>query len=204
MLIVEGNDSSWRVVTKITITEPPIRVLTSTSHGWRDIGVWVHGGGLEPGYEVQLHFDGKTYPTNPSVPPAQPLAGKVAGKVIISESQEGTLLYSDGSGNQIKEASAGSQPPRPSFNCASAKTPTENLVCRDPDLASIDSAMAVAYRSALQQLPPDQTTAFRRKQLEWFKEYARACDSVASDVERKECVVRYLGSRMEQLKAPKR
>ncbi len=92
-LILTRDATSWRIVAKITITRPPIRVLTKTSNGWRSIGVWVQGGGIQPGYEAELRFDGKTYPRNPSVPPARRLKGKPAGEVVIASAQDGTPLY---------------------------------------------------------------------------------------------------------------
>lgn len=83
--VLARDGASWRFVTKMTITRPPIRVLNSiSSHGWHDIAVWVEGGGIQPGYEAELRFDGKTYPPNPSMPPARPLARKAAGEVVIS------------------------------------------------------------------------------------------------------------------------
>ena len=42
------------------------------------------GGGIQPGYEAELRFDGKTYPANPSVPPARPLKGKPEGEMLIA------------------------------------------------------------------------------------------------------------------------
>jgi len=93
MLILARKGSSYRVVTETTITRPPVRVLRSTSHGWRNIAVWVEGGGIQPGYEAELQFDGTTYPSNPTAPPARPLAGNVAGDVVLSGSEDGTLLY---------------------------------------------------------------------------------------------------------------
>jgi len=92
-LVLARRNSSYRVITKITITRPPIRVLNSTSHGWHNIGVWVQGGGVQPGSEAELRFDGKTYPSNPSTPPARPLVGKVAGEIVVPSSQDGTPLY---------------------------------------------------------------------------------------------------------------
>jgi len=92
-LILRQAGSSWRIVTNMTITRPPIRVLSSTSHGWHNLAVWVQGGGIQPGYEAELRFDGKTYPSNPSTPPARPLAGKVAGDVVISSSAVEIALY---------------------------------------------------------------------------------------------------------------
>jgi hypothetical protein len=82
-LILVRNGDSWKVLTRITITQSPIRVLTTESNGWRSIAVWVQGGGIQPGYEAELRFDGKTYPTNPSVAPARHIVGKAEGKVVI-------------------------------------------------------------------------------------------------------------------------
>ncbi len=95
MLILARAGTSWRVVTETTITRTPIRVLTTASNGWRNITVWVQGGGIQPGYEAELRFDGKTYPSNPSVPPARPLTRKMPGRVVLSSSQDGTPLWPD-------------------------------------------------------------------------------------------------------------
>jgi hypothetical protein len=57
----------------------------------------VQGGGIQPGYEARLQVDGKTYPSNPSIPPALPEAGKVEGKVVITPLQEGILLFRESS-----------------------------------------------------------------------------------------------------------
>jgi hypothetical protein len=92
-LVLAPEGSSYRVVTRITITRAPIRVLTESSNGWRNITVWVQGGGIQPGYEAELRFDGRTYPSNPSVPPARRLTTKVPGKVVIPSSQQGRPLY---------------------------------------------------------------------------------------------------------------
>jgi len=70
LLILTRKAASYRIVTETTITRPPVRVLRRASHGWRDITVWVAGGGIEPPYEAVLRFNGTTYPSNPSVPPA--------------------------------------------------------------------------------------------------------------------------------------
>ncbi len=60
-LILARVGGPWKVVNNITITRPPIRVLSSTSHGWHDISVWVQGGGIQPGYDAALSFNGKAY-----------------------------------------------------------------------------------------------------------------------------------------------
>lgn len=91
-LILAPEGSGYRVVTEATITRPPIRVLSISSHGWHDLSVWVGGGGIQP-YEAELRFDGKTYPSNPTVPPARRLLNKVSGKVVISDATEEIPLY---------------------------------------------------------------------------------------------------------------
>jgi hypothetical protein len=92
-LILAPQGSSYRVVTSITIGWPPIRVLRTTSHGWHDLAMWVEGGGIQPGYEAELSFNGKTYPSNPSVPPARRLGVMVPGTVAVPKDAEGVSLY---------------------------------------------------------------------------------------------------------------
>jgi hypothetical protein len=94
-LILTPSGNSWRIMANVAITQPPIRVLTDTSNGWRSIGVWVQGGGIQPGYAVELPFDGKTYPKNPSVPPARRLEQEPAGEVVIPSLSDTKLLYDD-------------------------------------------------------------------------------------------------------------
>ena len=84
MLILVAQGDSWRLLTQVSITRPPIRLLRPVSNGWRNIGVWVQGGGIQPGYEAELRFDGNTYPENPSVPPASPLKGRPQGEILIA------------------------------------------------------------------------------------------------------------------------
>jgi hypothetical protein len=84
MLILEQGRDSSRLLTEVSITRPPIRLLRTKSNGWRDIGVWVQGGGIQQGYEAELRFDGKTYPSNPSMPPARPLRDRVEGETLIA------------------------------------------------------------------------------------------------------------------------
>ena len=92
-LVLAPERSSYEVVTKITITRLPIRLLSTESNGWHDIAVRVEGGGIQPGYEADLSFDGKRYPPNPSSPPARISTGKEEGHVIIPVTSEGIPLY---------------------------------------------------------------------------------------------------------------
>lgn len=95
-LVLASENSSYRLVARVLITNPPIRVLYSSSHGWRNIAVWVQGGGIQPGYEAELPFDGTKYPIGAMAPPAHPLAGNASGEVVIPAFQsilEGKVLF---------------------------------------------------------------------------------------------------------------
>lgn len=93
LLVLEPADSSYRVIGDVSITHPPVRLLHATSHGHHDLAVWVYGGGIRPGYEAVLRFDGRRYPDNPSVPPARRLTARLPGRVLISDEHDGRRLY---------------------------------------------------------------------------------------------------------------
>jgi hypothetical protein len=95
-LILVPKDSSYTVITEMSLVSQPIRVLNTKSSGWHDVGVWVQGGGIQPGYEARLSFDGREYPSNPTVPPAHPFAKEVSGKIVVSRSAIGQPLYPGG------------------------------------------------------------------------------------------------------------
>ena len=90
-LVFRSDRSSYRLISAIPMTWPPIRVLEGTTNGWRDLSVWVRGGGLS-GYEALLPFDGHSYPTNPSMSPAREIRGTMPGEVLISGGA-GTAVY---------------------------------------------------------------------------------------------------------------
>jgi len=93
LYVLERRAGTWRVVTDMSITNAPIRVLNTRTRGWRDLGVIVAGGGIIPGYEARLRFNGRTYPENPSVPPAVELRRRVPGRVLISDDAESRRLF---------------------------------------------------------------------------------------------------------------
>ena len=90
-LVFRYDRSSYRLISDIPITWPPIRLLDGRTNGWRDLSVWVRGGGLS-GYEAVLPFVGNTYPQNPSVSPAQQMRGNMPGEVLIPGGA-GTAVY---------------------------------------------------------------------------------------------------------------
>ena len=83
-LILAQSGASWRQVTKITLVNLPIRAFATRSHGWRDLGVQVRGDNGNPGHEALLHFDGMTYPENPSTVPEFRATGLKSQAIVTS------------------------------------------------------------------------------------------------------------------------
>jgi hypothetical protein len=92
LVLSPKGESAYRVVTSMTIVQLPIRVLETTANGWHDIGVWVQGGGIQPGYEAALSFNGRSYPRNPTVPPTKTLTQPM-GDVVIARNTQDVPLY---------------------------------------------------------------------------------------------------------------
>lgn len=90
--VLAPEGSSYRVVSKISIVQLPVRALATKSHGWHDLGVQVRGGGIHHGYEARLSFNGKKYPSNPSVAPTKKITDAAAGKIVIPESAQAKPL----------------------------------------------------------------------------------------------------------------
>ncbi len=93
LLVLTPVGASYKIIGRTTIVQLPIRILRSTTHGRPEIGVRVQGGIMEPGYEAILPFDGRRYPSNPSVPPARRSHNADIGKILIPTTEQGMRLY---------------------------------------------------------------------------------------------------------------
>lgn len=92
LLVLVPDGPSFKVISHTAISRPPIRVLPTRTHGWRDIGVTVHGGGTLDPYVAKLPFDGSGYAENPTVMPAERVKGS-KGVVAISSAGGGEPLF---------------------------------------------------------------------------------------------------------------
>lgn len=82
MFVLEKDEAGGFVrKMRATITNSPVRVLEASSQGWRDLGVTVRGSAMTPPYEARMRFDGKAYPSNPSMEPEVPATE--GGTVVI-------------------------------------------------------------------------------------------------------------------------
>lgn len=72
-----------RKVSGSTITRMPIGVTDTATRNWRNLTVFICGGGLDPCGRSMLKFDGSRYPSNPTMPPA------------VRTSEVGTVVLTD-------------------------------------------------------------------------------------------------------------
>jgi len=94
-LVYTPGDSGYDLVANIGLTRPPIRVSSRSTGGWRSLLVRVSGGGISPGYDAELRFEGGTYPANPTVAPVVPAADTAGAETVIQEFDQftdGTLV----------------------------------------------------------------------------------------------------------------
>ncbi|HKN84894.1 MAG TPA: hypothetical protein VJW17_15725 [Pyrinomonadaceae bacterium] len=81
--IFAKRGANYKLISTIGLTRPLIVASSLRSHSWRNLIVFVAGGGIYPGYYAELRFNGKTYPDNPTVKPAKRISGKPRGPVLI-------------------------------------------------------------------------------------------------------------------------
>jgi hypothetical protein len=89
-LVLTPNGASFDVVMDASVTRTPLGVLDTSSNGWRDLFVSIAGGGIAAG-TVAMKFDGKSYPDNPTVEPAEPVDASAA-KALFTADERGSLL----------------------------------------------------------------------------------------------------------------
>ena len=75
----------YKLISTIGLSRPLVIAARARSHGWRNLIVFVAGGGNLPGYYAELQFNGKTYPDNPTIKPAKWILGKPRGTVLIKD-----------------------------------------------------------------------------------------------------------------------
>ena len=82
MGVLRATGKGYDTIGRTTVTQLPIRLLSSRTHGLRDLGVAVSGGGAS-GHAVRLRFDGRRYPSNPSSLPNTATTSSDVGRVLI-------------------------------------------------------------------------------------------------------------------------
>ena len=83
-LVFQAEGSEYKLISQITPARNPIVVSQTRTHGWKDLIMFIAGGGVQPGYYAVLEFDGQQYPQNPTVAPAKPLKLRSRGVAYVN------------------------------------------------------------------------------------------------------------------------
>lgn len=67
--VLVESEAGWRPIGRMTVTKLPIYRLPDHHNGWFDLGVYVSGGGRQPGIRA-VRFERGRYKSNPTVAPA--------------------------------------------------------------------------------------------------------------------------------------
>lgn len=82
-LVLQRRGAMIRLVSQIAVTRLPIRILETTTNGWRDLGARVQGGGIVQAYDAVLPFNGRTYPAGAASSPARHANANARSAIVI-------------------------------------------------------------------------------------------------------------------------
>ncbi len=82
-LIFRSSGNRHELISHLTLTRNPILVSHKTTNGWRDLVLYVSGGGAKASYH-RLRFTGNSYPENPSVEPVLESDAVISGDAYIA------------------------------------------------------------------------------------------------------------------------
>lgn len=83
MLIFKNLGARFQLITEMSVSHPPLIVLSIRNKGWNDLAMFVSGGGIKT-YCAILKFNGKSYPENPTDEPAIPRTRRIEGVEYLS------------------------------------------------------------------------------------------------------------------------
>jgi hypothetical protein len=115
-----------------------------------------------------------------------------AGPSTIPSSEEGAVGIGSPSRPETDSTPEAAEQEGPSFDCAKAHSPTEHLICSDPQLATLDVELAALYTQA-KAAASDQAAFARESRSEWSRRESTCTD--------KPCLLEWYAQRRAQLTA---
>lgn len=172
-LVFTPVGEGFRLVATIGLTHPPIAVSPQRSNGWRNLVVRVGGGGAKA-ENVELAFDGKSYPENPTVHGTGVTPANGDGDIVIDAftSFDETKPLTPGAVPAVALPADGPEPVPaangPSFDCAKATLAVEKALCASPELAVLDRELAVTFDDTVRNADAAQQARQRAAQKQWL------------------------------------
>lgn len=77
MLVLQGQKQGYKLISRSTVTNAPIRISQSTSHAWQNIIVHSDGGNR------LMQFSGRQYPLNPSMQSRVPQSQSDSAQTVL-------------------------------------------------------------------------------------------------------------------------
>ena len=98
LLVWDSSGGRLRELGDVSISWAPVRLLGERHNGRPVFGSWTQGGGIQPGYERAVRFDGRAYPKSMGKEIDVKMPPDVAGVLLIPEFRhlEGGLPLYDG------------------------------------------------------------------------------------------------------------
>jgi len=82
--IFEQKNGEYKLLSRFSLVRNPVIISDTKTNGYRDIIMYVAGGGIESFY-AWVKYDGTTYPANPSTQPRVEQGTKVDGIAIFAD-----------------------------------------------------------------------------------------------------------------------
>lgn len=82
--IFKLENGEYKLLSRFSLVRNPVIISKTKTNGYRDIIMHVFGGGIES-FFAWVKYDGKTYPSNPSVQPKVEPGTKVGGIAVIAD-----------------------------------------------------------------------------------------------------------------------
>jgi hypothetical protein len=83
LLIFQARRGQYTLRSRIVLATPPLLVSHKTTHGWRDLILYVAGSGMKDAYH-RLQYTGSTYPANPSLTPVLQAGTVISGDAYLA------------------------------------------------------------------------------------------------------------------------
>lgn len=83
-IIFKQVNGDYEKLSQFTLVNTPIIISNNKTNGYKDIIMYVNGGGIDPFYAL-LKFDGTAYPSNPSIAPPLNRDANISGIAVISD-----------------------------------------------------------------------------------------------------------------------
>jgi hypothetical protein len=92
LYVFQSSPAGLRPVSRMSLFKPPLVVSDQRHNGWRDLitRVRIDAG---HGHYARLPFNGRTYPSNPSTPPAEPLRRPLPGVALLDTDDDASPTH---------------------------------------------------------------------------------------------------------------